>query len=122
MTKKKKVVTPLKDVNVSVVEPSPESAMQTKSWHASVLDGQYHYLGDDSGTTEAEYQNIPSNDIEALPESIVDSLMRPEPVVDQVNREINEEYPWVVSSITTTQRAMLCELVRIRHLLEKKNA
>ena len=114
MAKKKKVVTPLEDVNVSVVEPSPESAMQAKSWNASVLDRQYPYVGEDSGTTEAEY--------EALPEPIVDSLMRPEPVVDQVNREINEEYPWVVSSITTTQRAILCELVRIRHLLEKKNA
>lgn len=114
MTKKKKVVTPLKDINVAVEDTSPESAMQTKSWHASVLDQQYHYLGDDSGTTEAEYEN--------MPESIVDSLMRPEPVVDQVNREINEEYPWVVSSITTTQRAILCELVRIRHLLEQKNA
>lgn len=91
MTKKKKVVTPLKDINVAV-----EDASQ------------------DSGTTEAEYQN--------MPESIVDSLMRPEPVVDRINREINEEYPWVVSSITTTQRAMLCELVRIRHLLEQKNA
>lgn len=118
--KTKKVVTPLEDLNVSVVEPSPESAMQTKCWNASVLDQQYHYVGEDSGTTEAEYANIPSNAIEALPESIVDSLMRPEPVVDKVNKEINDEYPWVVSSITTTQRAILCELVRIRHLLETK--
>ena len=110
--KTKKVVTPLEDLSVAVVEPTPESAMQTKSWNASVLDRQYHYVGEDSGTTEAEY--------EAMPESIVDSLMRPEPVVDKVNKEINDEYPWVVSSITTTQRAILCELVRIRHLLETK--
>lgn len=65
-----------------------------------------------TGTTEAEYQD--------LPESIVDALMRPEPVVDKVNKEINDEYPWVVSSITTTQRAILCELVRIRKALEAK--
>lgn len=83
--KTKKVVTPLEDLNVAVV---------------------------DTGTTEAEYQN--------MPESIVDSLMRPELVVDTVNKEINDEYPWVVASITTTQRAILCELVRIRHLLESK--
>lgn len=66
---------------------------------------------EDYGVTEAEYQQ--------MPESLVDSLMRPLNPVDEANEAINNEYPWAVPSLTGPQRAILCELYRIRKLLEK---
>lgn len=64
------------------------------------------------GVTEAEYQDYPK--------AVKESLERPESAVDQCNEEINQNYPWCLPSITTPQRAILCELIRIRKALEAK--
>jgi hypothetical protein len=41
-------------------------------------------------------------------------------VEDTTNDELNKTYPWCVSALTTPQRAILCELIRIRKALEAK--
>lgn len=65
---------------------------------------------EDYGTTEAEYQ---------LPEPVAESMTRTADVVDTINSEINHDYPWAVPGMTPQQRAILCELVRIRKELSK---
>lgn len=64
------------------------------------------------GVTEAEYQNYPK--------AVKESLERPEDVTSSINEEINNTYPWCLLSLTGPQRAILCELVRIRKALETK--
>lgn len=59
---------------------------------------------------------------EPLPEAVQKSIERmsvPDPVGD-ANDIINAEYPWAVPSMTSPQRAILCELVRIRKAMEAK--
>ena len=55
-----------------------------------------------------------------LPKPIVESLARPDSPVDEANDAINHDYPWAVASMTSPQRAILCELYRIRKALEAK--
>lgn len=55
-----------------------------------------------------------------LPKAVEESLARPDPVEDTTNDELNKTYPWCVSALTTPQRAILCELIRIRKALEAK--
>lgn len=55
-----------------------------------------------------------------LPKAVEESLARPDSVEDLTNEELNKLYPWCVSSLTTPQRAILCELIRIRKALEAK--
>lgn len=49
-----------------------------------------------------------------------ESLARPVDPVDEANEAINKDYPWAVPSLTSPQRAILCELYRIRKALEAK--
>ena len=49
-----------------------------------------------------------------------ESLARPVDPVDEANEAINKNYPWAVPSMTAPQRAILCELYRIRKALEAK--
>lgn len=51
---------------------------------------------------------------------IAESLARPVNPVDEANEAINKDYPWAVPSMTSPQRAILCELYRIRKALETK--
>lgn len=55
-----------------------------------------------------------------LPKAVEESLARPDPAEDTTNDELNKTYPWCVSALTTPQRAILCELIRIRKALEAK--
>lgn len=55
-----------------------------------------------------------------LPKAVEESVARPDPVEDTTNDELNKTYPWCVSALTTPQRAILCELIRIRKALEAK--
>lgn len=56
----------------------------------------------------------------ALPKAVTESIARPLDPVDEANEAINKSYPWAVPSMTSTQRAILCELYRIRKALETK--
>lgn len=51
---------------------------------------------------------------------VAESLARPTNIVDEANEHINADYPWAVPSMSATQRAILCELYRIRKALETK--
>lgn len=64
------------------------------------------------GVTEAEYQDYPK--------AVKESLERPDPPTVTVNEELNDTYPWCLLSLTGPQRAILCELIRIRRALEAK--
>ena len=64
-----------------------------------------------TGTTEAEYD---------MPKAVEESIERPADPIQELNETINREYPWCVPSLTSPQRAILCELVRIRKALEAK--
>lgn len=64
-----------------------------------------------TGTTEAEYD---------MPQAVVESIERPADPIQELNETINMEYPWCVPALTSPQRAILCELVRIRKALEAK--
>ena len=55
-----------------------------------------------------------------LPKAVEESVARPDTVEDTTNDELNKTYPWCVSALTTPQRAILCELIRIRKALEAK--
>lgn len=55
-----------------------------------------------------------------LPKAIQESLARPTDPVTLANETIAKEYPWCLPSLTSPQRALLCELIRIRKLLEDK--
>lgn len=75
------------------IEKAPETAMQAE-------------------ITEAEYQDYPK--------AVKESLERPDPPTVTVNEELNDTYPWCLLSLTGPQRAILCELIRIRRALEAK--
>lgn len=64
------------------------------------------------GVTEAEYQDYPK--------AVKESLERPDTPEMTVNEELNDTYPWCLLSLTGPQRAILCELIRIRRALEAK--
>ena len=66
--------------------------------------------------TTGTYVDLTKN----LPKAVEESVARPDPVEDTTNDELNKTYPWCVSSLTTSQRAILCELIRIRKALEAK--
>lgn len=55
-----------------------------------------------------------------LPKAVEESVARPDTVEDTTNDELNRTYPWCVAALTTPQRAILCELIRIRKALEAK--
>lgn len=55
-----------------------------------------------------------------MPKAVAESIAKPDTEVDKANDYINTEYPWCVGSLTSPQRAMLCELYRIRMAIEKK--
>lgn len=55
-----------------------------------------------------------------MPKAVADSIAKPDTEVDKANDYINNEYPWCVGSLTSPQRAMLCELYRIRMAIEGK--
>jgi hypothetical protein len=55
-----------------------------------------------------------------MPEAVAESIAKPDTEVDKANDYINTEYPWCVGSLTSPQRAMLCELYRIRMAIEGK--
>jgi hypothetical protein len=55
-----------------------------------------------------------------MPKAVAESIAKPDTEVDKANDYINTEYPWCVGSLTSPQRAMLCELYRIRMAIEKR--
>ena len=55
-----------------------------------------------------------------MPKAVAESIAKPDTEVDKANDYINTEYPWCVGSLTSPQRAMLCELYRIRMAIEGK--
>lgn len=55
-----------------------------------------------------------------MPKVVAESIAKPDTEVDKANDYINTEYPWCVGSLTSPQRAMLCELYRIRMAIEGK--
>lgn len=55
-----------------------------------------------------------------LPKAIQESLARPTDPVTLANETISQDYPWCLPSLTSPQRALLCELIRIRKVLEGK--
>lgn len=55
-----------------------------------------------------------------LPKAIQESLARPTDPVTLANETISQDYPWCLPSLTSPQRALLCELIRIRKVLEVK--
>ena len=55
-----------------------------------------------------------------MPKAVAESIAKPDTEVDNSNDYINTEYPWCVGSLTSPQRAMLCELYRIRMAIEEK--
>lgn len=55
-----------------------------------------------------------------LPKAIQESLARPTDPVTLANETISQDYPWCLPSLTSPQRALLCELIRIRKVLEDK--
>lgn len=55
-----------------------------------------------------------------MPKAVAESIAKPDTEVDKANDYINNEYPWCVGSLTSPQRAMLCELYRIRMAIEGK--
>lgn len=55
-----------------------------------------------------------------MPKAVAESIAKPDTDVDKANDYINNEYPWCVGSLTSPQRAMLCELYRIRMAIEGK--
>jgi hypothetical protein len=67
--------------------------------------------------TDAPYDN---SEVVVLPKAVAESLARPVDPVDEANEAINTAYPWAVPSMTSPQRAILCELYRIRKALEAK--
>ena len=69
------------------------------------------------GITDAPYA---TSEVVVLPKAVEESLARPDSLVDEANDAINHDYPWAVPSMTSSQRAILCELYRIRKALEAK--
>lgn len=67
--------------------------------------------------TDAPYD---TSEVVVLPKAVAESLERPVDPVDEANEAINKDYPWAVASMTSPQRAILCELYRIRKALETK--
>ena len=67
--------------------------------------------------TDAPYD---TSEIVVMPKAIEESIARPDSPVDEANEAINKDYPWAVASMTSPQRAILCELYRIRKALEAK--
>lgn len=67
--------------------------------------------------TDAPYDN---SEVVVLPKAVKESIERPVDPVDEANEAINTAYPWAVPSMTSPQRAILCELYRIRKALETK--
>lgn len=70
--------------------------------------------------TPVEEQVAITNALCKQHDPIAESLARPDSPVDEANDSINHDYPWAVPSMTSPQRAILCELYRIRKALETK--
>lgn len=67
-----------------------------------------------------EDPSVTAEPIAEMPKAVAESIAKPDTEVDKANDYINTEYPWCVGSLTSPQRAMLCELYRIRMAIEKK--
>jgi len=52
-------------------------------------------------------------------DAVMESIARPFDKTVEINEELNETYPFALRDLTGVQRAILCELVRIRKALEK---
>lgn len=82
----------------------------TRTYVEPVTDAPY----DKSDFTQASLVD------DLLPKAVAESIARPTSIVDEANEAINRDYPWAVPSMTSPQRAILCELYRIRKALETK--
>lgn len=87
-------------------------AKNTKKKYADPVTGTYV-----EPVTDAPYDD---SEVVALPKAVAESIARPVDPVDEANEAINKDYPWAVPSMTSPQRAILCELYRIRKALETK--
>ena len=82
----------------------------TGAYVEPVMDAPY----DKSDFTQASLVD------ELMPKAVAESVARPTDIVTEANESINKDYPWAVPSMTSPQRAILCELYRIRKALESK--
>ena len=87
-------------------------AKNTKKKYADPVTGSYV-----EPVTDAPYD---TSEVVVMPKAVEESIARPVDPVDEANEEINKAYPWAVPSMTSPQRAILCELYRIRKALETK--
>lgn len=87
-------------------------AKNTKKKYADPVTGTYV-----EPVTDAPYD---TSKVVVLPEAVAESIERPTDIVTEANEAINKDYPWAVPSLTSHQRAILCELYRIRKALETK--
>ena len=87
-------------------------AKNSKKKYADPVTGTYV-----EPVTDAPYDD---SEVVALPTAVAESIARPVDPVDEANEVINKSYPWAVPSMTAPQRAILCELYRIRKALEAK--
>ena len=88
--------------------------------YADPTTGTYVDIPLEKATETTLEAPIKSEGYQDYPKAIKESLARPESVLDTTNDELNQSYPWCVSALTTPQRAILCELIRIRKALEAK--
>jgi hypothetical protein len=95
-------------------------AKKTKTQkYANPVTGEYAELITDAPYDNVDYTQASIVD-DLLPKAVKESIERPVDPVDEANEAINTAYPWAVPSMTAPQRAILCELYRIRKALEAK--
>lgn len=88
-------------------------AKNPKKKYANPVTGTYV----EPAITDAPYD---TSEVVVMPKAVAESIARPVDPVDEANEAINKDYPWAVPSMTSPQRAILCELYRIRKALEAK--
>ena len=88
-------------------------AKNPKTKYANPVTGTYV----EPAITDAPYD---TSEVVVMPKAVAESIARPVDPVDEANEAINKDYPWAVPSMTSPQRAILCELYRIRKALEAK--
>lgn len=95
-------------------------AKKTKTQkYANPVTGEYAELITDAPYDNVDYTQASIVD-DLLPKAVAESVARPTDIVNEANEAINRDYPWAVASMTAFNRAVLCELYRIRKALETK--
>lgn len=103
-------------VTGTYVEPVTDAPYDKSAMQASIEDqiALTNALAKQADFTQASIVD------DLMPKAVKESIERPVDPVDEANEAINRDYPWAVPSMTAQQRAILCELYRIRKALEAK--